>query len=682
MICLSRLDYGIIVGFLATILLVGLVMSRKASKNLEHYFLGGRNLPWYLLGVTGMSGWFDLTGTMIITSFLYMMGPLGLYVEFRGGAVLALAFMLAYTAKWTRRSGCMTAAEVTTYRYGTGFSGELLRLISAIMGIVTTIGMLAFLVRGATLFMAMVFPVDPVLLTVGLLGLASLYTVLAGFYGIVLTDLVQGAIMITGSVILSVLAWHQFSDAATLSAVAKHVTGNANWVASLPSWHVDMPRGYEAYESLIMAACFYLLRSAMGGMASNGNPLHLAARNSREASMQCLVQGITVMFRWPLMISVAILGVFLVAKIMPDRSVADEVAKVVKQANPTLAANSWHVYTCGIVHHPEKAPPELIAKLKLLLGDKWQPAFMLVGANGTINPELILPAVLINMLNSGLRGVLVVALLAALMSALTGTVNSASALFVRDIYQNFLRREAGNRELIGMAHVSSALIVVLSFLMGLAVPSINDLWSWLVMGLLAGVLGPAICGVYWWRTNAWGIASGIFVGGLAAVLQRIFMPHLSEWWQFPAITSMSFAATISVSLLTLPTPEPVLSYFYRTTRPFGFWRPFNRTLSVGERKALQREHCNDVITTGVALVWQVSFFLLPMQLLTRNWQGFFPTLVLFLCGCFGLYFFWWRNLPSPDEEVADFASKNPTPHQPLTLHTVHDEVIGVNSDSV
>jgi solute:Na+ symporter, SSS family len=674
MTTLSTFDYGIIAGFLVIILFVGLIMSRQASKNLEHYFLGGRNIPWYLLGITGMSTWFDLTGTMIITSFLYMMGPLGLYVEFRGGAVLALAFMLAYAAKWTRRSGCMTAAEFASYRYGTGFSGELLRLVSAWMGIITTIGMLAFLVRGATLFMAMVFPVDPVLLTLALLGLASLYTVLAGFYGIVLTDLVQGAIMVAGSVTLSVIAWHQFADMGALQQMAAKVTGNANWAASLPSWHVDMPRGYEAYENLLMAAFFYFVRSCLGGMASVGSPLHLAARNSREASMQCLVQGATVMFRWPLMISLAILGIYLVAKILPDNQTAEQVAAIVKEANPTLSANNWHTYTSNIVHHPETAPPGVVEKIQAVLGDKWQPAFMLVGFNGTVNPELILPAVIINSLQSGLRGILVVCLLAALMSTLTGTVNGASALFVRDVYQNFLRRSAGNRELIGVAYVSSAVIILSSFFMGLAVPSINDLWSWLVMGLLSGVLGPSLCGLYWWRTNAWGIAAGIFAGGVAAILQRIFVPQLSEWWQFGCMTSISLGATVVVSYLTPETPRDVVRYFFRTTRPFGFWGPLRSELPAEERRARTREHRIEAASVFIALAWQISLFMLPMQFLTHNFSGLLVTGPIFLVASFGLYFVWWRNLPSADEVVADFASRPPLAHDPLTIDAAKAEV--------
>lgn len=670
---LSNIDYIVIGGFLTLILIVGLVMSRKAAKSLEHYFLGGRNLPWYFLGVSGMSGWFDLTGTMIITSFLYMLGPLGLYVEFRGGAGLLLAFMLAYTAKWHRRSGCMTGPEWMTFRFGTGYSGELLRLASAAMGILTTIGGLAYLVRGATLFMGMVFPVNPILLTIGLVGIATLYTVMAGFYGVVLTDLVEGTIILTSCVVISIIAWHQIPDAAALSVVAQRVTGNVNWVAAAPAWHVDMPKGYEIYQSLIMAAFFYLLRNVLGGMGTGTESRFFASRNAREASMQCLLQGLTLSFRWPLMISLAILGLLLVDRILPDHAVGAQVAQAIHETNPGLTASAWHGYTSGLVHHPEAASPELVNKVTTLLGPNWKPALLLIGPGGSVNPELILPAVLVHSLGPGLRGLLIVALISAMMGCLTGTVNGASALFVRDIYQNFLRPRSGTRELISAAHISSTLIIVASFAVGVTAPSINDLWSWLVMGLTAGALGPALLRLYWWRANAWGMAAGIFAGGFSAVLQRLLLPHLSEWWQFTGMTSVSFVAAIVVSLLTPETPRTVVKDFYQITRPFGFWKPFWNELSRDEKSSWRREHRNDIIASMVALVWQVCLCLLPMELLTRNWQALASTLPIFLLAWAGLYIFWWKNLPSPDEKIADFASRPPLDHAPLSVDAAKAE---------
>jgi len=659
MIEFSPIDYGIVTGFVALVLFAGLYMARRAAKNLESYFLGGRKLPWYFLGISGMSGWFDLTGTMIITSFLFMMGPMGFYVEFRGGAVLVLAFMLAYTGKWHRRSGCMTMAEWATYRFGTGVSGEILRGISAVMGIVSTIFMLGYLVRGATLFFGMIFPVDPVLLTVAILGLATLYTVAAGFYGVVLSDLVQGCIMIIGCIIVSIIAWQIVPSAEVLQLTAQQVTGLADWTSSYPAWRVETPAGYEAYRYLVIAALFYLLRNVFGGMASGAEPRFFAARNSREASMQCLLQGITVMFRWPLMISFAILGIFLVARLLPDAGTTKRVADFIHEQSPGLTANAWHSHTGKLVHSPQLADQRTIAGLQQILGEDWQSKLLLIGPHGTVNPELVLPAVMKHSLGPGVRGLVFVSLLAALMGTLAGVVNGASALFVRDIYQNFLRERAGNRELIFSAYAASAAIVVASFYLGLAASSINDLWSWIVMGLTAGGLGPGLLRLYWWRTNAWGMAAGIFAGGLAAVLQRMFIPAMAEWMQFTLMTGISIIATIMVSLATKPTPSAVVDYFYQTTRPFGWWGPFSRRLAPEVRSVWRREHRNDLISSAVALVWQVTLFLVPMQILTRNWVGVWTTLPILLAASAGLYIFWWRNLPPADEVVADFAGQPP-----------------------
>ena len=656
MFSLSLLDYSIIVVFFVVILAVGLAMSRSAGKSLESYFLGGRNIPWYFLGISGMSAWFDLTGTMIITSFLFLLGPMGLYIEFRGGAVLVLAFLLAYTGKWHRRSGCMTGAEWNAYRFGTGFSAELLRLATAVVGIVTTIGMLAYMIRGATLFMGVVFPVDPTLLTVGILGLASLYTVMAGFYGVVLTDLVQGVIMIAGCVIVSVLAWHRVPDGAALSDLAVRVTGNAHWAASAPVWHADLPKGYEAYQSLILAASFYLLRNVLGGMASGGDPRFFASRTPREASLQCLLQGATVMFRWPLMISFAILGLLLVSHMLPESGRCALAAQAIHESRPDLSASAWHEYTSAVARNPTLASPELTARLASLLGGEWRKALLLIGPNGTVDPEMVLPAVLMGAIRPGLRGVLVVSLLAALMGAVTGLINSASALFVRDIYQNFFRPKASTKELIFQAHISSIVIVVTGFLMGLAATNINDIWSWIIMGLTAGALGPGLLRLYWWRTNAWGMAAGLFIGGLAAVLQRLLCPAMSEWVQFTLMSGLSLGGTILVSLATAQTPRAVVERFYHTTQPFGYWKPFHDALPEATQAEWRRRHRFDLLTVAVGLVWQVSLFLLPMQFLTHNRTGFLMTLPFFLAASVGLYFFWWKQLPPADEIVSDFSA--------------------------
>ena len=114
---------------------------------MESYFIAGRKLPWWALGISGMASWLDITGTMIIVSFLFMLGPRGLFIEFRGGAVLPLAFMLVFAGKWHRRSGCMTGAEWMLFRFGKGFGGQFARIAQAFSVVMLTIGMLAYLVK-------------------------------------------------------------------------------------------------------------------------------------------------------------------------------------------------------------------------------------------------------------------------------------------------------------------------------------------------------------------------------------------------------------------------------------------------------------------------------------------------------------------------------------------------------
>lgn len=655
---LALIDYIIIVGYLGLSLALGLIMSRRASSSLDHYYLGGRKMPWYLLGVVGMTTWFDLTGTMIITSFLYMLGPRGLFIEFRGGAVLILAFMLVYTGKWHRRSGCMTGAEWGIYRFGDNPVAQSMRALGAVMTVITITMIFAYLVRGATLFLGMFFPFPPLYTTLVVVGITTIYMISSGFYGVVLTDVIQGLIIVAACVVVALMAWAQVPDAATLSAIAKQVTGNPDWTSSMPAMHVPMPPGYEAYSPVILMAAFYLLRHSIGGMGTGGEARYFAARSDRDCGLQSFQQAILTMFRWPLMVGFAVLGILFVSANFPDTSVIKHAADAVHAAYPATAANNWHDLTSDIINNPSSYPPALIQSLEAALGSEWRLRLPLVGFNGSINPEQILPAVLLNMMPTGIKGLLVVAMLAAMMSTQTGMVNGACAYFVKDIYQAFVRPKAGNRELIFASYGIAIAITVVGFYLGVAASSINDLWSWIIMSLMAGQLAPGLLRLYWWRCNAWGCVGGSVLGAAGAISQRILMPEMGEVNQFLFTAGLSFVGTISTSLLTAPTPMPVLRHFYKTTRPFGFWGPLRSEVSGDARVAMDRENRNDIIALPFTLLWQVTMFLLPMQLVTRTYTAFWATLPLFLIGAAGMYVFWWRPMASrgPGTDKANAAA--------------------------
>jgi hypothetical protein len=118
-----------------------------------------------------------------------------------------------------------------------------------------------------------------------------------------------------------------------------------------------------------------------------------------------------------------------------------------------------------------------------------------------------------------------------------------------------------------------------------------------------------------------------------------------EWKQFLLMTALSFIGTIAGSFLTKPTDMNILRDFYRKTRPFGFWKPLINELPEEEKATIKRENHNDIWTVPIALVWQVSMFLVAMQIVLHSYRDAVWTGMVFLISSFGLYWVWYRNLP-------------------------------------
>jgi len=342
-----------------------------------------------------------------------------------------------------------------------------------------------------------------------------------------------------------------------------------------------------------------------------------------------------------------------VKDLFPDQAVMLQAATLIKSFVANASPERWQDILSGIMHYPDKYPPELIQGLQSLFHGKWQTKLHLLSFQGTVNPERILPAVILFNIPMGLRGLLLVALIAACMSSFDTHVNRTSAFFIRDIYQRYLRPKAANRELIFLSYIFTLTLVVTSYLMAYTVKSINDIWGWLVMGLQCGLIIPAMFKFYWWRFNGGGFASGTIAGLIGAFIQCAFWPELVEWQQFTILSIISLAATIIGTFLTQPTDEKVVNHYYATTRPFGVWGPYKRKLKPEIRKTMSREHRNDLIALPFTLGWQISLFLLPMQWIIHSYEAFKITLIIFLVGLSGMYWFWYRNLPQKGRAFSD-----------------------------
>ncbi|HEX9971945.1 MAG TPA: sodium:solute symporter [bacterium] len=651
---LNFVDYGIILGYLLVLLVIGQVLKKRASASMEDYFIGGRKMPWWALGMSSMAAWLDMTGTMIIVSFLYLMGPRAMFIEgFRGGACLVLVFIMLFTAKWHRRSGVITGAEWMVFRFGNDNWAKFARVTSVIGAVGGVLGLLAYSFKGAGLFLSMFLPFSPLTCTVIMLVVTILYTMEAGFYGVIVTDIFQSICIWIAVVFVSILAVVKTIgiDFATLSA---SVTGNNNWLSSFPQWKTEMPAGYENYSFLTLVGGYFLIKMVFQGLGSGADPKYFGARNDRECGLLNFMCGWLMMLRWPLMLGFTILGLLLVRDLFPDHSVLEQATALIKSHLGNVPDYRWEEVTAGIINNPGSYSSELINGLKGLFGNDFASRLMLLKYNGTINPERILPAVLLHDIPMGMRGLIIVALLAAAMSTFNALINWATGFFTRDIWQAYVRPKASNKELISVSWAFGFLLVVTSFIMGYYATSINQIWGWVMGGLAAGFAVPSILRLYWWRFNAGGYGVGMLVGMAAAFIQAYFWPNLLEWYQFAYVLGTGIIGSAIGTYITKPTDSAILENFYKKTRPFGAWGPLKKAFGPEFRAATKREHFYDIISIPFALGWLISILFMSMQAMLRQWQALGYTSILFAVSMIGLYFFWFTKLPpAEDKKVAN-----------------------------
>lgn len=645
------IDYVFMTIYVLVLVGLGIYLKGKASESIEDYIIGGKKIPWWAMGISGMAQFLDLTGTALIVSFLFMLGPQGLFIEFRGGAVLIMVFMMLWIGKWHRRSGCLTGAEWNIFRFGDCWGGRFAQLISVLAISMFTIGMLAYLTKGVGIFLSTFLPFSPEICAYGLIALATVYTMFSGFYGVIFTDLFQSLIIITAVIYISIKAFLAISGTEEIESLALEVTRNPEWMSGSPKWQANMPGGYEQYKPLIPLMMWYLFRNILDGFGKIGDPKYFGAKTDREVGKLNALWTIVMSIRWPMVMGVAVLGLFLVADLFPDQSRLPEAAQMIKQEyvathGEEITKPEWGSYISKIANSPEEFRPALIAGLEDVLGEgKWGEKMNLLSYNGTVNPEKILSSVLLTSVDAGLRGILILALIAASMSTFDTTVNMATGMVVNDLYRKYFRPKAGTKELIRASWVTVALLVGGGVYFARNADSIEDIWGWIMMGLSGAFLVPNLMRLYWWRFNGTGTAVGSLVGMTAAILQRIFFPEFNEFLQLGYALAAGLIGGLIGTFLDKPTDPEVLKEFYLKTRPFGFWGHLKRKLPEAEQKKVSREHFFDILAIPFTLLWQVTMFLFPMLIVIHNWPAFWGAFALWWGGGAGVYFFWWRQLP-------------------------------------
>ena len=600
---MHAIDYTIIAVYITILVALGVYLQKKAGKGIDSFFLGDRGMPWWALGASGMSSNFDVAGTMIIVAMIYAIGLKGFFIELRGGIVLIMAFLMIFMGKWNRRAQVMTLAEWMELRFGKDNAGNWARVIAAVANLVFAIAIITYFAQGGGIFLGSILDIDNDIAMYGIVGLASIYTVTSGLYGVVYTDVVQGVLVFIAIVATCSIAFLYYPLAESFQVSVplmeegfKSLNVSLDqWANVVPSWKMDLPGAYSQYNLFGIAIIFYLAKTTIEGSGGSGGYLiqrYYAAKSDREAGLLSLFWIFLLSFRWPFVVAIAMMAIAYGAS---DAVIA--------------------------------------------------------------NPEEVLPEVLSNMMPIGLTGLIVAGLIAAAMSTFDSVVNSGAAYWVKDIYQRFINPEASQKKLVSQSRWASVVIVIFGILLTKQFRNINEIWGWIQMGLGSGLIIPQVIRWYWWRFNGYGYAIGVVFGMGAAFSKLLFFPELTEYELFIFVASLSLLGCIIGTYATPAVNMDILENFYRVTRPFGFWKPVKEKIGLKRLEDVDLENRRDIISTFMAVPWMLILCITPMLFMVRQWQAFSIALVLLAGLSIGLYFTWFRHLSTENTIEANPVSK-------------------------
>ena len=492
---LSFLDLSIIVGYLGLTVFLGWWISRKATKNLNTYFLGGNKIPWYLLGISNASGMFDITGTMWMVSIAFIYGLKSVWLPWLW-PVWNQVFLMIFLAVWLRRSNVMTGAEWLKTRFGNGPGGKMSHIIVVVFAVISVVGFIAYGFEGIGKFAETFFPWDLGIHT-DLVNIPSkhvyaslimlittLYVIKGGMYSVVITELLQFTIMTLACLAVGAIAIYKI-DPNQLNTVIpegwKDVffgwTLDLDWANILPQVQNKINEdGYQWFSILMMMMVFKgVLVSIAGPVPGYDMQRILATESPKDAAKMSGIVSLVLFIPRYLMIA-------------------------------------------GLT---------VLALIYLL------PEFRASGAE--LDFETILPYTLNNLIPVGVKGLLLAGLVSAFMSTFAASVNAGPAYIVNDIYKKYLQPGKSPKEYVTMSRWVSLIIVLVGITCGLFVESIDSVLKWIVAALFGGYTAANLLKWVWWRFNGHGYFWGMLTGLFASLIIPSLLPDVATLYLFPII---------------------------------------------------------------------------------------------------------------------------------------------------
>lgn len=596
---IHTIDLLIIIAYFGVILVIGILVSKRAIKDINSYFLGSNALPWWILGISNASGMFDITGTMWLVYLLFVYGMKSVWIPWLW-PIFNQIFLMAYLSIWLRRSNVMTGAQWIETRFGNGKGARLAHYIVVCFALVSLVGFIAYDFKGIGKFAKTFLPWDlsPDAYAVILMSITAIYAVKGGMVSVVATEVLQFLVMTIASITVGIVAMNAVSPEALNSVIPNgwkdiffgwHL--NLDWSDIMDSVNLKIAQdGYELFTIFMIMVLFKGILVSIAGPAPNYDMQRiLATRNPKEAAKMSWFVSVVLFF--PRYMMIAGLTVLALVFLMPE--------------------------------------------LKAMGPD--------------VDFEMVLPLALRNLIPVGLVGVLLAGLLAAFMSTYAATLNAAPAYVVNDVYKKFINPNAHPKKYVTLSIIVSIFFAVLGFVFGILAQSVNQVTLWIVNGLWGGYTAANVLKWYWWRLNGYGYFWGMLIGIACALLMPILFPSLPALNAFPYVLAVSILGCVLGSYLSEPEPDEVLMKFYVRVRPWGFWKPIRK--KVEARFPEFKSDANlkrDAFNVFIGIIWQVTLLAAPMYLVIKEYNALIITLAVTLVTSIILKFTWWNKL----EEIA------------------------------
>jgi solute:Na+ symporter, SSS family len=516
---LTTLDWSVVAVYGLIAVVVGLYYSRRAGSDTGEYFLAGRTMPWWLLGTSMVATTFSTDTPNLVTDLVRSGGVSHNWVWW-AFVITGMATVFFYAKLW-RRSGCFTDVGFYELRYS-GKPAAFLRGFRALyLGVFFNVMIMATVTLAAIKIGGVLIGADKysVVLVAG--TVTALYSVTAGLWGVVMTDLLLFAIAMVGSV------------AAAYYALAHPAVGGLTGLVSNPevasrmSFMPDFSDWRTAAAVFIVPIAVQWWSTWYPGAEPGGGGY--AAQRMLAA----------------------------------------------KDESHALKATLWF----NVAHYAIRPWPWVIVGLASLIVypslDSIAMAFPNIDPS-IVRNDLAYPAMLV-FVPHGLLGVVVASLAAAYMSTVSTHLNWGSSYVVDDFYRRFIAPDEDEKRYVAVGRISTVILVVLSS--GVALWLENALQAFTILLQIGAGTGLVfLLRWFWWRINAWSEISAMIISFLVA----FYFQFVHGWLGFervdPSATlvigvAITTVGWITVTFLTPPDDTETLKAFHAKIRPIGNgWR--------------------------------------------------------------------------------------------------------------